>query len=334
MRDKITVIIPVKNGEQFLSNCIESFFKQNIPDVDKELILVDDGSTDNSYNMLKKHEGVGVVVLRNNGTGIIDALSTGLNKATGNYISRMDIDDIMPEDKLLRLYQVLKTKHVNVATGKVKYFHYQKKEIGEGYLKYQNWLNGLVENQNFYKDIYKECVVASPNWMMSKSDLKNVGGFEGDYPEDYNLVFKWYNAGYKVHGIDEVTHHWYDHSSRASRNDVNYKENSFFELKLKWFLSVDFDSSRKILVYGAGNKGKVLAKKLIDRGHEIRWCSNNPKKVGKNIYGVILISDRDSIQEMNCQIIVAIAVESEKKVIRQRLEEYRLREGMDFFFFS
>ena len=148
------------------------------------------------------------------------------------------------------------------------------------------------------------------------------------------MVFRWYNLNYSIQAVDEVTHHWYDHANRVSRNDAHYEENNFFNLKLHWFFKIDFREEKGIVVYGAGNKGKALVKKIQEKTKDIIWCSNNPKKIGKSIYGITLISDEDSIEKMNRQIIIAIAVEKDKNLIKERMLQAGLIETKDFFFFS
>ena len=78
-----------------------------------------------------------------------------------------------------------------MATGLVKYF--SETTLGDGYQKYEQWLNQLtLENRNF-EDIYKECVIPSPAWMCHRDDLDNCGGFaQQQYPEDYDLCFRFY----------------------------------------------------------------------------------------------------------------------------------------------
>jgi len=333
--NKISIILPVKNGRDFILRCISSFNDQVVDGCETELVIVNDHSTDNTFSLVEKQAEAGRVIVANNkGKGIIDALQTGYDLSSGNYISRMDADDVMPAKKLMRLYEVLQKTNAHVATGKVKYFHLHEQRVGDGYRKYENWLNDIATNATYYNEIYKECVVASPNWLIRRRDFDRAGGFHGQYPEDYDLVFRWYAQNYIIQAVNEITHHWYDHETRVSRNDDHYKENNFFTLKLYWFFKVDFQKERGIVIYGAGNKGKFLAKRIQEETSDIVWCSNNPKKIGKSIYGIKLISDDEEIEKMNRQIIVAIAVEEDKIKIKQRLVGAGLVEAKDFFFFS
>jgi hypothetical protein len=143
----------------------------------------------------------------------------------------MDADDIMPANKLLHFVQALQTEETDIVTGKVRYFA-TNGEVSPGYLSYEEWLNTRVDQSDFYDQIYRECTVSSANWLMRKVDLLNCGGFQGlNYPEDYDLLFRWYQHGFKIKGLDEVTHLWREHPERTSRNSADYAQDRFFRTK-------------------------------------------------------------------------------------------------------
>ena len=125
----------------------------------------------------------------------------------------------------------------------VKYFG--EKPISEGYLKYENWINEINLTGKQWQQVYRECVIASPNWMVRKSDLDNIGGFNDlIYPEDYHLVFKWYQNRFDIHTIPEVTLYWREHPERTSRNSEYYAQKSFFNLKIHQFIKNDLRSEK------------------------------------------------------------------------------------------
>lgn len=321
----------------FLNECLDSVISQETDGFKTELILVDDHSTDKSRDIALEYaeKNANVLALCNVGNGIIDALETGFAASLGAYITRMDADDIMPPKKLQALYDMLQTPSCDVATGKVKYFRNDGVELGNGYQKYEQWLNSLVDSETFYQDIYRECTVASPNWMMTRNAFLSCGGFSGDYPEDYDLVFRWYASKLKIRGVDQVSHLWRDHSNRASRNDANYLDNRFLELKMKCFLKLDYQNEKELKVLGAGKKGKQLAKKLISHNIPFSWYTNNPSKIAHDIYGKILISDQELLSRSNpFQVIVAIAGPDDKNEIMNRFYKAQLKQGIDFFLFS
>ena len=188
-----------------------------------------------------------------------------------------------------------------IVVGLVKYFSVYG--VGEGYQKYEAWLNRLTMLGDNFTDIYKECSIPSACWMTTREDFEQVGGVGNRYPEDYDLAFRFYRRGLKLLPVPSVLHHWRDHAHRASRNDPNYSDNRFLDLKIDYFLEVDFTPPDKLGLIGAGAKGKMLAAMLRKKGVEFDWFTNNPKKIGVNIYGKILKSDSEvSVDNLICAV--------------------------------
>ncbi len=104
MNDKlISIIIPVYNGERFLNESIDSILNQQYKDI--EIIIVDDGSTDNSAEIAKSHEKVRYIYQTNQGPSV--ARNTGIKVSSGNFISFIDCDDIWYPKKLITQFEYL-----------------------------------------------------------------------------------------------------------------------------------------------------------------------------------------------------------------------------------
>ena len=104
-RADISVIVPCYNSSRYLSVCLESLKAQKSPEI--EIILIDDGSTDDTGAMLDafaQTEPRARVIHQKNG-GVSAARNCGLVQACGRYIAFMDADDALEEDSLMILYQ-------------------------------------------------------------------------------------------------------------------------------------------------------------------------------------------------------------------------------------
>lgn len=320
----VSILMPVKNASIFLEECLNSILNQSFQNW--ELVVVDDHSTDNSFEILEGYQSKDqrIQVLKNNGNGIIEALSLAYEHSKGDFITRMDADDIMVEDKIEKLYAAIQQHPHSVATAKVKYFNAEG--IGEGYAKYEQWLNELVDNESHYDNIYKECVIPSPCWMTTRSILNEIGGFEQlNYPEDYDLCFKFYKLKIPVTSVPLVLHHWRDYSSRTSRTDPNYADNTFLDLKIQYFLKCDYRKSDILSIWGAGKKGKYIANKLSKLGINFNWYTNNPNKIGHTVYDTTLLSTALMTEIKKGQIIMAIAensIEEEKANLAETNQVY------------
>ena len=261
----VSILIPFKNTEDFIIDCLESIIKQTY--THWELLIVDDNSTDSSFSMVETiaQKDNRIKLLKNSGNGIIDGLQLAFKESTGEFITRMDSDDTMHRNKLEILSNnLLNNGKGHVALGMVNYF--SAEGIKAGYKSYEIWLNGLTQNGTNYSEIYKECVIPSPCWMIHREDLIACNGFNPNiYPEDYDLAFRFYKHHFKCIPCDVVLHDWRDYSHRTSRTNEHYAENHFIPLKLDYFLELDFNPKKTLVVWGAGNKGKFIAKSLIEK---------------------------------------------------------------------
>jgi len=166
----ISILIPFKNTEEFLPECLQSIINQSY--TNWELLIVDDNSTDESFNLVESfaNKDSRIKLFKNNGFGIISALRLAFSKSKGELVTRMDSDDIMFPNKLEVLSNnLIKNGRKHIAIGLVKYF--SEAGIGDGYSKYETWINNLTFQGSNYSEIYKECVIPSPCWMVYREDL-------------------------------------------------------------------------------------------------------------------------------------------------------------------
>ena len=332
----ISILMPVKNSERFLSLTINSILDQT--EKNWELIVVDDGSNDSSLRMLNDFakKDLRIKIFNNEeGSGIIPALKTAFKHSNGDLVTRMDSDDLMTPYKLKKMKKMLLDHGKgNVVTGPIQCF--SDDGIKDGYRKYEKWLNDLMISKNCYNEIYRECVIQSSCWMVAREDLIKCGAFDLNiYPEDYDLAFRFYKYGLKVISYPELLHYWRDHPSRVSRNDPRYKDQQYFDLKLKYFFELDRDNSKTLVIWGTGSKGKKLVRKLQEQ-YDIpfRWVGNNPKKIGEKIYGIEVENYRVVKDISEIQIIVTVSGPDDLKEIRKFFKDNQFVQNEHYFYFA
>lgn len=325
--------MPVRNAEPWLGDCLESVIHQRFSDW--ELVAVDDGSTDDSGQILRHFAKAEtrIQVYRNPGQGIIPALQKAYQQARGLLITRMDADDLMPPDKLYDLYQTWQNVGPgHLITGLVQYF--PEDEIQDGYRRYADWLNRNNLSGNPFQQIYRECVIPSPCWLVHRNDLDRVGAFSPDtYPEDYDLVFRFYQAGLQPITVPKILHWWRDHPRRSSRTLEQYAANAYFDLKVSWFLRLDRQQNRTLVLWGAGRKGKALARLFQEAEHPFFWVCNQPKKWGHDIYGVVMHPPDWLFDLNNPQVVIGVSGPNDQNHIFRQLMAAGFQEGQDFYFF-
>lgn len=111
---KISIIIPVYNAGKYIEQCINSIINQNLYEI--EAIFVDDGSTDNSLNILNTYaqKDNRIVIISQKNSGVSVARNSGLEVAQGEYIMFIDSDDWLESNCLLQIYNAIKDKNLDI----------------------------------------------------------------------------------------------------------------------------------------------------------------------------------------------------------------------------
>lgn len=332
---RVSILMPVFDAEPFLEDCLQSILEQTHQDW--ELLAVDDHSTDGSRRVLEDYSRSDerIVVLTNDGKGIVPALRLAYRHSSAPLVTRMDADDRMAPDKLRIMHDLLSAHGPGtVATGGVAYFSRGKK-LEAGFRRYAEWLNRLAATGRHFEEIYRECVLPSPCWMAWRNDLDRIGAFQADTtPEDYDLCFRMRAGGLRIAGTPAVLHHWCDHPRRASRTLPEYTDHTFLELKVRWFLKIDHRPERPLLLWGAGRKGKRIARLLQQAGVPFHWVCQTPSKWGQDIGGTRIEPPEVLEALQRPQVIVAVAAAADQQAIRSQLSQQGLRPGEEFFFFA
>lgn len=331
----VSIIMAIKDTEPYLPECLDSIIAQTF--TDWELIAVNDHSTDRTPEILEAYskKDSRIRVFHSDRHKLIPTLKYGYKYCRGTLINRMDSDDKMPDYKLEVLVKEWeKYGKGTIIAGGTEHF-VEEGEVGEGFRRYERWLNDIAKRGAHYQEIYQECVIPSHCWIIHQEDFARVGAFEPEvYPEDYDLCFRFYKDGLKVIGIDHILHYWRDRSNRISRTWEEYKDNRYFDLKLRYFYELDRDRSRPLVLWGAGRNGKDMAKLLQAKQDSFYWVCDNPRKIGKDVYGVRM-EHYNCIPDLeNPQIMIVVSSPGGKMEIRQQLEIWGKEPVRDFWFFN
>lgn len=109
----ISIIVPMYNVEAYIEECLESLLKQSI---DKEIILIDDGSTDHTYEIAQKYQEKNscITLIHQENSGQSIARNRGVSIAQGEYIFFCDSDDCIDEESLPKLYDLCKKNRLDI----------------------------------------------------------------------------------------------------------------------------------------------------------------------------------------------------------------------------
>ncbi|WP_195929951.1 glycosyltransferase [Clostridium sp. 1001270J_160509_D11] len=189
---KISIIVPIYNVEKYLTNCIDSILNQTFKDF--ELILVNDGSTDNSFEICKHYKDIDdrICIIDKKNGGLSSARNAGLDIAKGEYIGFVDSDDyIHPQMYELLYNQIIKNKaDISMCEFK-KVSEFNKKELSDKVI-----LNQEVEILNNKEAVFKlgengsVTYVIACNKLYKKSLFNNIKFKEGIIHEDEYIIHR------------------------------------------------------------------------------------------------------------------------------------------------
>ena len=111
-QDLISVIIPVYNGENYISEALNSIIFQTYRNL--EILIIDGGSTDSTIKIIKKYKDSRIILFENKRLNLIDSLNLGISAAKGKYIARMDADDISHPKRLETQIKHLKKENLDL----------------------------------------------------------------------------------------------------------------------------------------------------------------------------------------------------------------------------
>ena len=124
---KVSVIVPVYNVYDYLDKCLNSLVNQSLKEI--EIIIVNDGSTDNSQDIIdkysKKYQNIKSFIKKNG--GLSDTRNFGIERAVGEYITFVDSDDYIDKDMYLEMYEKAKSKDFDIVTSDINYVYKDRK---------------------------------------------------------------------------------------------------------------------------------------------------------------------------------------------------------------
>ena len=332
---RVSILLPVRDAAATLEAAMASLAAQTYADF--EIVAVDDGSADGSRALLgawADRDGR-VRVLESGGAGLVPALRAAAAAAGGEFLARMDADDVAAPTRLERQLALLESRPAVAACGTgVRYF--PPAHVRGGARRYARWLNALHEPAELVRDIFVECPIAHPTLMVRRAAFAAVGGYrDPGWPEDYDLVLRLWAAGHGLANVPAVLHDWRERPGRLSRTDPRYALDAFRRCKVHWLRRTLLVGARPAVVWGAGPVGKRLALALREAGARVAgFVELDPRKIGQEIHGapVVAMAELPRLLARLPEALVLGAVGSPAGRAAVRVEAARLGlvEGRDF----
>ncbi|MFA5210876.1 MAG: glycosyltransferase [Patescibacteria group bacterium] len=223
---KVSVIMSVYNGEKYLSEAIESILVQTFKDF--EFIIIDDASIDNSFKIIEKYKNKDnrIILLKNQeNLGLTKSLNKAIKIAKGDYIARMDADDVSVEDRLEKQINFLENnKNIDLIGTDVEFIDNNK-------LKHTL----IFDKEKIKKVFFHHNPMIHPTWMFKKEILKKINYDEKYlYAQDYKFLADLLKNDFIFTNLDDKLLKF-----RLAQESISQKKNvlqRYYSLEVRRFL--------------------------------------------------------------------------------------------------
>lgn len=224
MKKKVSIIIPVYNGERYLARCIDSVVHQEGFDIkDVELLLLNDGSSDGSLRIIKQYKSrypESIVVVDQKNRGVAKTRNRGIKMATASYVIFIDQDDYIDRDYLKTFHNAIEESKSDIVVGGYK------RPNSEGKL-----IRVVTQQNTEYSKRYK----ISAAWAkIHRTDFlkkNNITFYDNNYGEDIIFTMLQNNKTNNIEGINYIGHNWFwneksvsNTSQRGLKDNIKIRE--------------------------------------------------------------------------------------------------------------
>lgn len=327
----VSVLLPVRDGAAHLDEAIRSLESQTFGDF--EVLAVDDGSTDDTPELLEawRARDARVRVWRQEGVGIVAALERGRAAAGGRYLARMDADDVCEPDRLGAQRALMESDPTLALCGcGVTYF--PQHEVRDGARRYEAWLNAAVRPDDIAREIFVECPLAHPTFFMRADAVSNAGGYRDlGWPEDHDLVLRLWAAGARFAKVPETLLRWREGPTRLSRTHARYDPSAFLRCKVHHLRRTVLAGREGAVIWGAGPVGKAAARALLDAGTRVlAFVEVDRRKLGQEVHGAPVVDAERGLKIRGPCHLAAVGQPGARERIRALLSGAGLEELRDF----
>ena len=281
---KISVCMPMFNASRYLRECIDSILAQTFTDF--ELLIADDGSTDNSVEIVASYADPRIRLIRRP-HDYIATLNCLLNEAKGEYIARMDADDVMLPNRLqLQVDYMDANPEVDVLGGSILNDDDTQTFIDERPNSRIITLKALVEDNQ----------INHPTVILRTKTIRELGlQYSQDYiyAEDYKLWSEFVRNGRKIVSLDIPAIYYRTHSEQISHQKATLQHQTYERIKRENRLyAIHYANKTYVapIISPSGNKLTVIIP-FLNEGQEVVNTVASVREFAKDSVDIIVIND-------------------------------------------
>lgn len=271
---KVSIIIAVYNAENYLSKCLNSAINQTLKDI--EIICVDDGSTDNSLEILKRFakKDKRIIVIHQDNAGQGAALNTALDNVTGEYILNIDCDDWIELNSCEFLYSKSKDLDLDLLFYCAKvYDEYNEEYFCTPYYSFSIFDSELVDTVFDFKSIGDNLDMCVTNWTkFYKASFIKEYSFKFEEFHFQDNIFHW-NVFLKAKRNSFTKKYFYYHRIREGQISFKYNRNYFDNIVMSDYYVDIFKKNNLFEKYRTkitNNKISIIASTYFKFDDELR----------------------------------------------------------------
>lgn len=264
----LSIIVPIYNVEKYLDKCIQSLINQKL-DFTYEIVLVNDGSTDNSEKIIKKYlNKSNIIYINKKNGGLSDARNIGIENAKGEYIGFVDSDDYISDDMYNKMLIEAKEREADIVICGISRVNENGKEI-RSYIPNNNSFEEILKNAYAWNKIYK------------KELFEEILYPIGRHYEDIFTIPKLYLKAKKIFIVKEKLYYYLEREGAITKKRDNEKITDIIDayLELKNYLienniysgtiKKEFDQTLKVM------KSNFILRTIS--GYSINFFTRNQK---------------------------------------------------------
>lgn len=287
----VSIIITCYNQANFIKSAIESAVNQSYGPI--EIIVVNDGSTDNSLDIIQaisSREKIFIATTTNGGPAF--ARNAGLKYANGEYISFLDGDDLyLPNRLKVHIDFLMSNYNVDISYSETQYFYNQQKNSFN--IKKRPQINGDI-----FRKLIRGNFIPTNAFVIKSSMLRKIGGYDESLRthEDWDMLLRLSLAGARFGHIDQITQLVRIHKENITKNRRLMVESEIAVMRKIWKINLSSEQenylNKALFPIGLDVISELLF--LNDRRSIILWISsileNQPSFLNRLIFNLIKAS--------------------------------------------
>ncbi|MCB9883085.1 MAG: glycosyltransferase [Planctomycetes bacterium] len=335
----VSFLVPTRDAASTIDAAIDSALAQQAGDVafELEVVVVDDGSHDDTRQRMRsaRDRDRRVVLIEQQRLGLVAALNNGLEHCRGDFVARLDADDIaMPQRIAEQLALLARNPDIGVVDGQVRFVR-DGGPVPEGMQRYATWVNAVETADDFRRLQYYEAAVVHPAATIRSELFARVGGYRDVGPEDFELWLRMHRQGVRFSKVPEVLVEMRDHDARLTRTSERYARSAFRDVAMSYLRERCLERSR-ILLWGAGSTARPWLRFLRRIGRTpIAIIDVDPAKIGSLRGGDVPVVLPEALESVDADLmLVALRVRGADDLIRQDVRRRRpdWHEGEHYWF--